>query len=436
MLKRILILSLTIFLISCTYKDNFLIEVNHDPVNDLPFIGIGVEWDTYNYSVDPLDHDAFEKLEASIKQMKPSFVRVMVLSKWAYNEGYTFESKEMKELYRVLDFCQTQDIDVILTDWGVGSSQAERLWLKINGIEKCTDKLYGEVIANYMSYLIHNKGYDHIKYLIVSNEPNLEIGDFSEWQTCVLNVSQALKDKGLDPYVKLVGSGESNGYTWHQQTVTNLIDTFNLIDYHGYPDDQMVKSGDLYQRILRKNQLVWENDRKGILISEAGVSPMDVASASYGLQIVDYGIQALNAGVSGISAWSFDDNAYPEGFNTSMIELDTMKERDWFHAWSMLSKGFSKDAIILESTPVNDSVRYALAKLPGGYSMIIVNRSNQSIHINIDFRDNNRYDFSLTHYRVKEKKALISKDVKSIDLRLPYRIKLHANSIILMTTNQ
>ena len=55
---------------------------------------------------------------------------------WFFKQGvgYTPNSPDMQSLYRHLDYCQDNNVDVILTDWGI-----EPDWLKVSGLQKVDD---------------------------------------------------------------------------------------------------------------------------------------------------------------------------------------------------------------------------------------------------------------------------------------------------------
>jgi hypothetical protein len=355
-------------------------------------LGIGAQWDSYNYVNANLNSSDFDLIKKRLEWMRPSIVRVMMLTKWCYNNGtYTWDSPEMIQLYRILDVCKENGISVILTDWGCGTpGHPERDWLKVPGIDDASDINYALAIGTYLDYFVNTKDYSNIRYFIMGNEPNLEIIDWTLWKTGFLNVHTELHNRGLDTQILLTGCDESGGNSWHLQAVDELNTILDAYDYHGYPEDEVVKAGELETLILDKNQYILNNDplgsEKPVIIGEAGVTPLsDMDNFDYGVKMADYAIQAMNAGTSAISAWMLDDNSYP-GFNNGLWKdkSNNFELRNWFYVWSLLCRLFPDGAYVYKLSQPDPLVRLSVAKLnDDGWSVCVVNRSDKPAKITL-----------------------------------------------------
>lgn len=394
-ISSVLVLLIFSLVISNSCKDpderdpiKVTVTISQTDAHDNQFLGIGAQWDSYNYVSANLSSADFDLIEKRLAWMRPSIIRVMMLTKWCYNNSdYNWESPEMQQLYRILDVCKEQDIDVILTDWGCGTpGYPERDWLKVPGIEDATDTNYSKAIGTYLDYLINTRNYTNIRYFIMGNEPNLEIVDWTMWKTGLLNVRAEINNRGLDSQVLLTGCDESGGNSWHLQAVDELSTVLDAYDYHGYPDDETVKAGELENLIYAKNQYIVNGDPLGnlkpVIVGEAGVTPLNkMDDFDYGVKIADYAVQAMNAGSSAISAWMLDDNSYP-GFNNGMWKdkSNNFEFRNWFYVWSLFCRLFPDGSYICKVPNPDPLVRITAAKLADdGWSICIVNRAENPL---------------------------------------------------------
>jgi hypothetical protein len=88
---------------------------------------------------------------------------------------YVWQSKDMRTLYRILDYCQENHVDVFLTqmwqdvDWnafeGAGRLQSAP--------ESVAD--FAKGLATLMDYLVKTKHYDSIRWLCIVNEPGGDV---------------------------------------------------------------------------------------------------------------------------------------------------------------------------------------------------------------------------------------------------------------------
>jgi len=454
-----LAIGLLIFLLFLTFgnscKDpderdpiNLTVNVSQADVYEKSFLGIGAQWDSYNYVDANLSTSDFNLIIKRITWMRPSVVRVMMLTKWCYNNGvYTWDSPEMIQLFRVLDVCKEKGINVILTDWGCGTpGHPERDWLKVPGIDDATDPNYALAIGTYLDYFVNTKDYTNIRYFVMGNEPNLEIIEWAMWKTGLLNVHSEMHNRGLDTQILLTGCDESGGNSWHLQAVDELNTTLDAYDYHGYPQDETVKSGELETVILDKNQYILTNDplgaEKPVIIGEAGVTPLsDMDNFDYGVKMADYAIQAMNAGTSAISAWMLDDNSYP-GFNNGLWKdkSNNFETRNWFFVWSLFCRLFPDGTYIYKLNQPDPLVRLTVAKLPdGGWSICAVNRADNPAKITLSLPGTGtktlyRYLYKEDNLEIDEDGFPIPASIVEQNFAEEIEITVSVNSVVFMSS--
>jgi len=429
---------------------NLIIDQGSKPVQN--FKGFGVEWDSRAYNENGITKDDFKIIAERIKWMRIPIVRIMMQTKWCYSEsiGYDWDNENMTTLYRHLDFCRQNNIEVILTDWGI-----EVDWLAVDGISKTEDSKYAEVIATYLDYLISEKGFSCIKYFSLVNEPNYEVGDFQRWRNGFENVYNALIDKGLDDKIKLLAPGQSNNKQWFFDTVDEARFAVDIYDVHLYAWKDLTIQGGVYSELKE----LWEYaksidtniDKKLFFVTEAGMRDGQSANIStqidgyyYGIFMMDYAIQAIHSGVTSVLAWMLDDNSHPDfQWGLWKDKKNGMTFRPWFFTWSLLTRFFSTSAEIYKLRPRSIRLRALGAKHKNGknngYSFCVVNLGDSAAVVNIKVYGEKSYVFNKYIYNENNRKTNSNgypvPDSKiDIDLSVGKEITVPGKTVIFITT--
>lgn len=367
------------------------IVVDESSVVCTDFLGLGAEWDPRAYGMHGVTDEQFAVAAKRLEYMRLPLVRMMMLTKWCWRgDGtYDWDSEEMRLLYRHLDTCQRLGISVFLSDWG-----CEREWTSAPGVKDTADPVYAQAIGGYLDYLIHERGYDCIRYFILANEPNYEIGNFERWQQGVRNVAAELARRVLDQQVTLAGSDESNAPEWHRRAVDEMQDLFAVYDVHLYAGDAMVRPGGLETFFADHWNYAREHDpaagQKRFFVGEAGLNDgalhpainLNMDSVYYGLFMADYAVQALRAGSHAVSAWMLDDNCH-QGFNWGMWSnaASGMRLRPWFYTWSLLSRYCPPGATVYAPSQPSEDVRLLAVEHPErGWTFCAVNRGDAAAY--------------------------------------------------------
>ena len=426
---------------------NLIIDETAKPIEN--FKGFGVEWDSRSYDENNVTNEDFKIIGNRIKWMNIPIVRIMMLTKWCYSvsTGYDWDNKNMQLLYRHLAFCNKNNIDVILTDWGV-----EVEWLAVDGIEKTDKPLYAEVIGNYLDYLINKKGFTCIKYFVLVNEPNYEVGDFERWRNGFENVYQALIDKNLDKKVKLCAPGTSNNKQWFFDTVDEARFAVDVYDAHLYALKDAAAKGSVYNDLKE----LWDYaksfdiniDRKLFFVTEAGMRDGQSASIStqindyyYGVFIVDFAIQAIHAGSNAVLAWMLDDNSHPDFQWGLWTDKKTgMQFRPWFFTWSLLTRLFPVDSDIFKLRPRSIQLRAIAAKYKDeGWSFCIVNLGDSAANVFLKAEGADSYKFNKYIYGKDERKIdskgyPVPESTTEFNLGIGKEFSIPGKSVIFLTT--
>ena len=367
------------------------IEVKRDAVACRSFLGFGAEWDSRGYDQAGVTAEDFAIIAKRVRWMRLPVARIMMQVKWCYRGRgkYDWDSAQMKALYRHLDVCEKLRTTVFLADWG-----CEPKWLNVPGIRNVADPKYAEAIGTYMHHLLNARRYTCIRYFIMVNEPNYEVGDFARWRKGVENVAAAFRKRGLDKKVAFAGSDHSNDERWHRQAVDQLRDTLGAYDVHRYASDREVRPGKL--REYFRKQWLYALDRdpnardKPLVVGEAGLADgmstsknPHIARPYYGLFMADYAAQAAASGAWAVSAWMLDDNSHPDfTWGLWTCKAKGLKLKPWFFVWSLLSRCVPPGAVVYRTPSPSGDVRIlaasaAAAGRSGGerWTFCIINRA-------------------------------------------------------------
>jgi hypothetical protein len=428
---------------------NIVVDRYSKPIEK--FKGFGVEWDSRGYNENGVTESDFREIGKRIKWMGIPIVRMMIQTKWCYGEsaGFDWDTKDMQTLYRHLEFCQDNNVDVLLTDWGL-----EVDWLAVDGISKTDDPKYANVIATYLDYLINKKGFTCIKYFSLVNEPNFEVGNFERWRNSFENVYNAVIDKGLKEKIKLVAPGQSNNKQWFFDTVDEVRFAVDVYDTHLYAWKETTPFGSVHKDLSE----LWEYaksidvniDRKEYFVTEAGMRDGQSAAISkkinnyfYGVFMMDYAIQALQAGATTVLAWMLDDNSHPEfEWGLWKDKKHNLEFRPWFFTWSLLTRLFPKSADVYKLHPRSIQLRALGAKLKNdGWSFCVVNVGNDSANISINAEGGKIHKFYKYFYDENNRKVDSGgypepESAFEINLEKGKEFVLPGNSVLFLTTEK
>ena len=237
---------------------------------------------------------------------------------------FTFDSPEMRILYRILDWNQRNGTDVFFQQMWVNAA-----WLSypdsrddpIKRVHSAPMDLdaFANGLAALMEHLIKKRGYTCIKWLSITNEPG---ANWSWWQgpsgepltigAGLAAVRKALAQRGLD----LPLSGPDAGIeVFHSALKAEDETLVGAYDFHDYGIALDANSGGYIEKLVHKLAILAKSAHdqgKPVFLSEFGSgnfpepptdphpnSPESVLAGS------EFVIRSANAGVDGFNRWSF-----------------------------------------------------------------------------------------------------------------------------------
>jgi hypothetical protein len=460
------------------------------------FLGFGVQWSPYPWF--DITDAAWQKIFDRLDYMRVPIIRLMTRS-YTYCDGfntqgnpiYEWDNNRMKKMYRLLDYCQSHHVIVILGEWDGPSSQQDRPDIKTDKLQQYhmdeNDPRWDRIIAGLVEHLRNEKHYTCIRYFNLLNEPNSYSSgrmEFGRWKNAITSLNAEFVRCGLSNDIKIVGPDVTylprDGY-WVDLAVQQCPDTLAAYDFHFYVSPADLESGYLEKYCWLKRDYINRYDPHGsakpFFMGEAGVigqGPVQPQGGSdsqphiydhiYGVWMADYNIQCARAGMAGTIAWDLDDamhinkdkdTHWPDitrtlfkkwGFFNSLAEEighpDDDNLRPWFFTWSLLSRSFPPGCHILKTTDCDVAgIRVLAAKIGSDISIALVNDSDRSEILQVivpackNIPSLLRYDYFPNDYLVDRKGYPLPKKIlANADLESGLNVDLPARSVVIFTS--
>lgn len=415
------------------------IVISENPVSE-GFVGNGVEWSAYPHADSDtaewgylMTDEKLRRVFDRLDYMKPRIVRIMDVAAWRYYKGVDeadnplldFTCDEVRMVCRLLEYCQSRGITVLIGDYGVPG-----FWGFAGGIDRVDDPRYIEMTTRYLTFLKRERGFDCIRYYIITNEPNgswaCTNGDWAQWKRGVERMHASFARAGLDIGISAPDAVEMaenpaseypTGREWVEQTVVQLDSLVGQYNIHCYADWAFIRDGSFQRHFEQVAQIIRPTGRKMIFGEIGGwyhsgelgeryrqrMAEKPFASEDsqlftydylYGIDAADALIQAMKAGWHGASAWMLDDamhtlndlGARDElkvwGFWNSLgreLTGDPAEEeiRPWFYTWSLMCRYFLPGMSICnpkEDRP-GEGLRIVAGQSPDGTTVALLNAS-------------------------------------------------------------
>lgn len=271
-------------------------------------------------------------------------LRVMVLPQWyePVNDNddphdtdftkFTFESQEMRSLYKVLDMAQQLNMDVCIVVWGcpTGVSLLDPAYAHV---ERCfmadpdgqswitgpTDyDEWAENLSALVSHLVDVKNYTCVNEITPINEPDGgPLLTAEEYIKMARVLDARFKKEGLRDIVRFNLSDNTDTRTFYlEECAAGLSDVADIFNSHTY----IFGYGTPNSTVLdweRNNVEISARAGKKHLVGEFGsdqcvgaTRQLDIDRYERGVLMTRLVLNFLNAGAAGVSYWSLIDQYY------------------------------------------------------------------------------------------------------------------------------
>jgi hypothetical protein len=371
-----------------------------------PWIGFGVNWQALNYSsTTPSASDWTDIYTPRLQWMRPGMVRLMMGAGFINPKGtYSFNTTYMVQLYRILDYCQANNIPVFITEWGNGWTPVQ-----VTGWE-LGDANYANAIGAYMDYLINTKGYTCIKWFALGNEPNYDPDNYpnglSDYIAGITAIRSKFSSLGLTGF-SIAGPDSSDADSWVTSVASSSNTLIGAYDMHRYLASADLPNGGFESNLNSIwNSVISSDPRqsgKPFMIGEAGMadgmsqsSNTNIGTFNYGLWMADYGIQAARGKIGSVMIWSLDDNGVSgQDWGLWRSKANGYALYPWWYTWSLLSRFVPTGSTIYAPANPSSSIRVMGVRTTSGeWTFVAVNRGSSSIDLNFIASDSTQQTFS------------------------------------------
>lgn len=403
-IKLITLAVLIMVLFTSCNTSNDTIVFNKKSIVNKSFDGLGIEWDVYEnpYLVD----DKWETIVNRMDNLKPAIVRCMLNMDWymfvdILNDNeiiYNFNGAHLKNLYKILDYCEEAGITVALGAW----DYPQGFFMEESG--GIASPLWAESFAKLFEELIINRKYTCVEFAIPANEPNFWHNEYDDpyaaWVVGLTNLYNEFSRLDLLEKLSIAGP-DTTGIEGSVEWVTKLEkdkeirEKLSIYEVHGYIPDYYILKGEFAKELmeftkashLSKSMHMWE---AGLFDGKtAANNQMRIKTHEYGVVMTDYTIQTLMAGFSSVVYWQFDDamhfnaegGTFLWGMFNSIGVTDDYQLRPWFHAMSLFTQCIQKDMTIMSGGLGDENFRAVagISKDKKKASIVGVNEGNEEV---------------------------------------------------------
>jgi hypothetical protein len=390
-----------------------------DPVFDIKSHG-GSGWGAYP----PADDEAaWQQIDRHARWLGLDWNRVELEERIYEPERgkFTWDSREMKILYRALDWCQKNNADVFLQQmWMNVAWNAYPEWRhSVTGrIHSAPANLedFGEGLASLLEHLIRDKGYTCIRWLCIVNEPGAR---YSWWQVPpnksapvgpgVEAVRKALDKRGLKIPISAPDFTPLPDLRPQALDFRQLLGAF---DYHCYGEDfDWRKANSLtgLEKTIADWSMWTHQQGKPLFLSEFGTMAngwggSNPAPGSYLslLKDAELMVRAINHGIDGLNRWSFLNRGDLDGQwqlidtwdpkSGTLLQNYTPHPNAYF-IYGLLSRFSAKHSDVLSTDVEGGKVdrwqrvfATTLRSPKGNLTMVVVNDAPSALEVELDLR--------------------------------------------------
>jgi hypothetical protein len=423
--------------------------------------GIGFEWDIFDIT-DSWSVANYEYIKDAAGYFCPTAIRTMLdADKFVTsfdgngNPVYNFQTSPMKNLCDILDYCEENGITVAIGLW---HARHEGNFIH-DVLNDEGHPLFAEMSLKLAEYLINEKKYTCVKYVVPYNEPNYTrrnregnaLNPYALWSECMNNFIDKMPQMQFDNAVSITAP-DSSSLTDSETWVKNAVEDFNshigLYQIHLYPSSYIVKEGGVTQRLRRivdytpatKEFWIYEsgiNDGKVDGVGQTRINRYDFA-----LEMADLTLQTILAGCDGMIYWSIDAKMHQKDgvdLDFGLLNSQDRQKRPWFYSSALLSRCLQKGSGVYLGAN-EENFRMIYVKSGDDAFAIAVNRGEER---ETEFRFRAGEGNTLYKYIFNENDIFVSEDERVLyneeikgSFRGGVKTSVHSDSMVILSTKQ
>ncbi|WP_309120512.1 chitobiase/beta-hexosaminidase C-terminal domain-containing protein [Paenibacillus sp.] len=383
-----------------TVRETHTVRVDPNEVIQSDFLGIGVNVipgslmeGTRRFGYTDMHWEMDKK---RILTLQPKVARIWFQIDWMESSKgvYTFDSPEMKAFYKYLDAFKEAGTEIEFNmGWKIGSKAHE--WFNIPGVDPWTSApadldAYAASTSAVLNELIHNRGYDNVKYLTFYNEPNGS-WDFEApgdqqayYAEMVRKVSERLAADGLRDSIEIWGPEETGAPGWTRYMKDRIDEHMDGYSFHVYGQAYEGLRGALKERSdyvapkpVHLTEFGWGDDNMSNW--DAGFANSVVAVANGGVK------SALVWQLNGV--WTHDPAGSVNGSYTMWDSIVLgMTPNKTFYSAGLLNRYIPEHSDVIAVDTGSPDLRAAAFKTAdGNYTILLESKAGAPKDVTFDF---------------------------------------------------
>lgn len=358
--------------------------------------GIGACWHAIEHPSDPEyagsawggnppaeNEEAWQQLYKLADWTGMSFLRVEISQRMYEPEQrvFTWDSPEMRVLFRILDWCQSRGATVFLQQqynnvaWNAFPKfRDDEIGVLRSGPYSLDEFTHG--IVALTEFLVRERGYTCIRYIGLNNEPH----SWCCWRSPsedlmpILPAVEAVARELAARDLPVTLAGPDLVETPCSDVTDAMVSHFGAFEVHSYggafdwrtehafdwcyPMRQGVEKFADWVAYARRHGKPFFLGELGTFDYGMGESKPEPGSYDAALKDVEYAIRLANIGVDGFCRWSFVNRGNLDGQWQLVDTWDPAKDRllgaisahpNSFHLWGLLSRFISAGATVLDA---------------------------------------------------------------------------------------
>jgi hypothetical protein len=325
---------------------------------------------------------------------------------------FDWDNEEMQALYRILDWCQKNDVDVFLTQmWGFVDWNAFDGVHPLQSAPRSVEDFAGG-FATAVEHLVKVRGYTCIRWLCIVNEPNLWLGWWPDWNNLGIEPRQVFD---VDANIEL-GAFDAHNYGGPQpRAIEQMAEWVKLARRRGIPFF-LSEMGDM--------RLGWKYSHTG---------PKSYAAALSNAETI---LRGIRIGVDAFNRWSFTNRGDLDGqwqlvrtwdMEDKRYSRDVTPEPVPYYCYAILTRFCARHSEVLKTDVRGGSevIAAALRSPKGNLTTYILNKSRnrQDVKVVVNGLDESRtlYRYQVTEPGVAQAGFTLDPVRTSLEEELPAR---------------
>lgn len=432
-----------------------------EPLNP-DYGGIGFEWDIFDISENWTD-DNFDYIKAASDYFSPAAVRTMLdVDKFVtgFDENtrpiYNFQTPSIENLCDIIDYCEEKGITVAIGLWHA-RHEGNFIHAVLNDEG---NPLFAEMSLKLAEYLINEKGYTCVKYVVPYNEPNYTkrtragkaLESYTLWSECMNNFIEKIPQTGFDSPLTVAAPDTSSlgdSEVWVEKAVRDFDPNIGLYQIHLYPSSYLVKGGGVTSRLKKIVDLTPKTGKQFWIYESGihdgkveGVGQTRINTYDFALEMADLTLQTILAGCDGMVYWSIDAKLHQKDgtdIDFGLLNSATGERRPWFYFTALMSRCLQKGSAVYFGAD-EKSYRAVYVKKGADVFAIAVNRGDS---LDAEFKLPEGKANALYKYVLSEEDIFISDEGKVLynekvngNFRDGIKTAVPSDSMVILSTKQ